>query len=146
MVLNNYIKSASTTIIFFILVLFFSCEKPGIINCADCLESEPVTAKIEIMLDDYPSITVNIYECNLEDSIIYESVSSVVERTLYRTVPLNRKYTVTATYYDRGNYYVAVNSVTPHVLYDKDFCEEPCYYIYDNKVNLRLKYTRHGGK
>lgn len=133
------------TICFLIMVFLFSCEKPMIIRCSDCLTEEPLKAKIEIILDDYSDITVTIYEGNLEDSIIYEAVTTEA-RTFYRSLPLNRKYTLTATYYDRGNCYVAVNSITPHVLYDENFCEEPCYYIYNNKIDMRIKYTKYGGR
>jgi hypothetical protein len=93
------------------------------------------------MIEKDTRATVVIYEGNLEDSIIYESVISDF-RIYYRTVPLNRKYTLTATYYDRGNCYIVVNSVTPRVKYDETFCEEPCYYIFDKNVDLRLKYTK----
>jgi hypothetical protein len=141
MVLNRYIKLISSTIIFCILVLLFSCEKPVFIQCSDCLSSEPVTAKIEIMIEKDTRATVIIYEGNLEDSIIYESVVTDF-RIFYRIVPLNRKYTLTATYYDRGNCYIVVNSVTPRVKYDETFCEEPCYYVFDKNVDLRLKYTK----
>ncbi len=27
------------------------------------------------------------------------------------------------------------------VRYEKDLCEKPCYYVYDNKVDLRIKYN-----
>jgi hypothetical protein len=144
MVLKGYIKIISVTIVFSMLALVFSCEKTGqIIICSECLSSEPVDANLEISLERNQQVTVNIYEGNLEDSIIYESINTE-SSTLYRTLPLNRKYTFTATYYDRGDYYIVVNSVTPRVKYDEAFCEEPCYYVFDKHVDLRLKYTKYG--
>ncbi len=129
------------------LVFFFSCEKPGteIIRCSECSSSEPVKVKIQIKLDKYTKTTVNIYEGNLEDSILYESITTEAN-TIYRVVSLNRKYTLTAMYSIRGNYYIVVNSITPRVLYDEDYCEEPCYYVYDKDVNLRLKYSKYGNR
>ena len=142
MVLTGNIKRFSSAIVFSMLVLFFSCEKSGsIIICSECQSSEPLTATLEINLDKNHGVPVNIYEGNIEDSILYESVYAEAG-TIYRIVPLNRKYTLTATYSDSGNSYIVVNSVMPQVKYDETFCEEPCYYVYNKKVDLRLKYTK----
>jgi len=56
-------------------------------------------------------------------------------------VSINKKYTITATYFF-GAKYTAVNSVTPRVRYSKDQCDDPCYYVYDKTVNLKLKYLK----
>jgi hypothetical protein len=143
MVLRDYIKLIISIIAFSVLVLLFSCEKHPIVNCSECEQEEPLKAKLEIRLENGYNTTVNIYEGNLEDSIIYISKFAGSNR-VYEYVPLNRKYTITATYYDRGNYYIVINSVIPRVVYDEYSCEEPCYYVYDRKVNLRLKYKKYG--
>jgi hypothetical protein len=145
MVLKGYLKIFKCTIIFSILVLFFSCEKPGagIIYCSECLSEEPLNAEIKINLEYYPATTVRIYEGNLEDSVLYETISTDAIH-LYRTLPLNRTYTFTASYFVRTNRYIVVNSLTPHVIYDEDYCEEPCYYVYNNEVDLLLKYGKYG--
>ncbi len=125
------------------LVFFFSCEKPvtGFINCSQCRSYEPVKAVLKIKLGaDIQTATVNIYEGNLEDGILYESFITSSDNAT-REVPLNKKYTLTAVY-SLDAEYIVVNSVSPRVIYDEDSCDEPCYYIYDNVVNLRLKYTR----
>lgn len=130
-------------LLFVLLVFFFSCEKQGIIiKCKDCTIDEPSDATLEVVLhrDFYGGpIQLNIYEGNLEDSIVFRSYSSVGERTTI-TVPLNKKYTATATYYKLGDKYVAVDSATPKVRYDKDQCDEPCYYVYDTFINLKIKH------
>ncbi|OFY65952.1 MAG: hypothetical protein A2V64_09940 [Bacteroidetes bacterium RBG_13_43_22] len=145
MVLKGHIRIFAVLIIFSMLVLFFSCEKPGsnIIYCSECLSEEPFNAKIRIKLDYYNETTVTIYEGNLEDNVVYESIITEA-KYLYRTLALNRTYTFTASYYVRGNHYIVVNSLTPHVIYDEDYCEEPCYYVYNNEVDLRLKYGKRG--
>jgi len=145
MVLKGYIKLFAGMIIFSMLVLLFSCEKPGsnVIFCSECLSEEPLYAKIKIRLDYYFETTVKIYEGNLEDDVLYESINTEA-KYLYRTLPLNRTYTFTASYYVRGNHYIVVNTLTPHVRYDEDYCEEPCYYVYNNVVDLRLKYGKRG--
>ena len=144
MVLRDYIKMIISAITFSVMVLLFSCEKHPIVNCSECEQEEPLKAKLELRLESAYNSTIRIYEGNLEDSIIYVSMFSESSQ-IYQYVPLNRKYTVTATYYDRGNCYIVVNSVIPRVVFDEYSCEVPCYYIYDRKVNLRLKYKKYGG-
>ena len=129
-----------------ILVFSFSCEEQGFfVKCADCTSEEPVNTNLEIKLDlssnGYYTL-INIYEGTLEDSILYASQQTNVNYFLNVRVAINKKYTVTATYYTHGGYYIAVNSATPRVKYEKSQCDEPCYFVYDKTIDLRLKYTR----
>jgi hypothetical protein len=126
------------------LVFCFSCEKPILIKCADCLQEEPKNANLVIKLDtENPTVTtiVKIYEGFLEDSVLYRSYETSGEETT-TSVTLNKLYTVTATYYIPYHFYVAVDAATPRVGYNKSQCDNPCYYIYDNTVNLRIKYLK----
>jgi len=144
MVLGGNIVKLRNTLVFIILVVFFSCEKPvtGIINCSECTSDEPVTTQLNIKLDKLPELTtINIYEGYLEDSVLLKSFSTRSSTTFNYDVPVNKLYTITATY-SREAKYIVINSVTPRVLYDEVSCDEPCYYVYDRKVDLRLKYTR----
>lgn len=144
MVQINKMKIISKIVIFVSIVFFFSCEEQGlIINCSDCYADEPETAELEINLDQdyYGSQTViNIYEGNLEDSILYKTLYVSDYQT---TVPvtINKKYTVTAEYHRSDNYYITVDSATPRVKFEKSQCDEACYFVYDKICNLRLKYT-----
>lgn len=142
MVLNRIIILLRKAAFFILIVVFFSCEKPltGFINCSQCTSDEPITARIEIRLSSFTIPTVNIYEGYLEDSILYESFTTSTDKVT-REVPLNKKYTLTACYRLDNKDYIVVNSVSPRVLYDEESCDEPCYYIYDKFVNLRLRYT-----
>ena len=128
-----------------ILIISFSCEEQGLfVKCSECTAEEPVTTELEIKLDYglYGAATlVNVYEGNLEDSILYHSYNVSGPST---TVPvnLNKKYTITATYYIAGNYYITVDSATPRVKYTRDQCDDPCYFVYDRIIDLRLKYSK----
>lgn len=127
-----------------ILAIFFSCEDQSfIVQCSDCMIDEPVTAELYADLDpdNYYGCLVQIWEGNLEDSILVNSYQSF-QKVFTQEVVLNKKYTVTATYYISGNRYVAVDSATPRVRYEKAQCDDPCYYLYDKKLELRLKYTK----
>lgn len=133
-------------LILFILVFFFSCEEQGLfVKCADCTIDEPIDTQLDIKLDPRyqgTNIVLKIYEGNLEDSIIYYTYVTNNSNPTSLTVTLNKKYTVTSTYYSSGTKYVAVDSATPRVTYNKDQCDDPCYYVYDRKIDLRLKYIK----
>jgi hypothetical protein len=128
----------------FVLVFIFSCEDQAVfVNCSDCTADEPVTAELEVSLDSdlYSGALIQIWEGNLEDSILFEShISS--QGTYKKEVTLNKQYTVTATYYLSDDKYIAIDSATPRVKYEKSQCEDPCYFVYDRKCDLRLKYTK----
>ena len=138
-------KIAYKLFLVIIFVLCFSCEDQGlIVKCPDCLSDEPSKTDLNVKLDDayygYQTI-INVYEGNLEDSILYRSFEVTGNHTSV-TVSLNKKFTVTATYYIPADYYVAIDSATPRVKFDKTKCDDPCYYVYDKDIDLRLKYTK----
>jgi hypothetical protein len=138
-------KPAIKLLLAVVFVLFFSCEDQGLfVKCPDCTSDEPLNTTLEIKLD-LPSpgkvTKVNIYEGNLEDSVLYGSINTTGSSASF-SVTLNKKYTVTAAYYVPDDYYVAVDSATPRVRYDKTHCDNPCYFVYDKDLDLRLKYNR----
>jgi hypothetical protein len=133
--------------IFFVFILAFliSCEDQGvIIKCPDCLKDEPVNTDLSIKLDGQffgQATLITVYEGNLEDSVIYTTLTTgYADATV--NVSLNKKYTLTATYYKSDNYYITVDSATPKVRYDKTQCDDPCYFVYDKSIDLRLKYSK----
>ncbi|HEX7493057.1 MAG TPA: hypothetical protein VF346_02465 [Bacteroidales bacterium] len=132
--------------LFAILIFSFSCEEEVIlVNCQDCISEEPSDTSLEIKLDasstGYDTF-IKIYEGNLEDSILYSSQQGNTFYSLKVPVAINKKYTVTATYHIHDNYYTAVDAATPRVKYDKNQCKDPCYFVYDKDIDLRLKYTK----
>jgi hypothetical protein len=135
----------SVIYIFLILMITFSCnEKLIIVNCPDCLPEEPTTGNITIKLEGISEYgaDIRIYEGNLEDNVLLATFRSNWTSTEYE-VKLNRKYTISAEYHDsRGNTYIAVDSVFPRVKYDREQCDDPCYFIYNKTVNLRIKYPK----
>jgi hypothetical protein len=127
-----------------LLVISSSCEDQSfIVQCSDCTTEEPVTAELYADLDPdhYYGSLIQIWEGNLDDSILVES-APFFSKTFTREVTINKKYTITATYYISDDKYIAVDSATPRVKYEKSQCDEPCFYLYDRKCDLRLKYTR----
>jgi hypothetical protein len=146
MVLKNNIIKYLIVLIIVTMAVLFSCEETPLSLgfCATCLSEKPDEGTVEITLKSVfseQSVRIRIYEGYLEDSVLLASWLTPEVKTA-RTVPLNKIYTITASYYLNGSTYVAVNSVLPRVKYDESSCETPCYYIYDNKVNLRLKWSK----
>jgi len=124
------------------IVMLFSCEKQGlIVKCPDCIATEPVNIWFDVKLDAnyYGSTTkINVYEGYLEDSILYKTYNSTGS-SITIPVTINKLYTLTATYYIPGDYYIVVDSATPRVRYEKNQCDNPCYFVYDKVVDLRMK-------
>jgi hypothetical protein len=140
MVLSKKIRITAGAASFMALALFFSCEKtfPGMIICRDCLDQDPLKANLELQFSPAHLNTVEIYEGNLEDSILYKTYATGGS-TASIVVLINKKYTLVAKYYIPDDYFYVINSVTPRAKYDEVQCEKPCYYVVDNVVDLRLK-------
>jgi hypothetical protein len=145
MVLKKKLKAASKALVFVFMVLLFSCEnlQVNLLNCSECVKDEPSSAEINVKLTSNGNqILVKIYEGNLEDSLLYKSFAAIGKTATY-SLPLNKTFTFTAIYFSvSGKQYITVNSITPRVRYVKDQCDEPCYFVYDNSINLRLKYMK----
>jgi hypothetical protein len=127
------------------MVVCFSCQEQGfIVKCSECTTEEPIEATLKISLDvnNYsPATIVRVYEGDLEDNIKYSTLNVDGSSSVTKiAVQLNKKYTVTATYTIQNVDYIVVDSATPRVRYDEEQCDNPCYYIYDRTVNLKLKY------
>jgi len=126
------------------LVLIFSCEDSKFnTNCEDCLDYDPDQTTIMADLDNpgVSGVLIKLYEGRLEDNVVMDSAS--IYHTRYeKRVSLNRMYTITATYFINNKLYTVVNSTTPRVNYTETMCEEPCYFVYDRMMDLRLKYVK----
>jgi hypothetical protein len=137
-------KTASKIFLLITLIILFSCEdKIVLVKCADCVLDEPLKTDLVIKLEKpYASnvTVIRVYEGNIEDSVLYATKDYLGTET---TIPvtLNKKYTVTATY-NIGKTYVAIDATTPQVRYEKSQCDDPCYYVYNRDIDLRLKYTK----
>ncbi|HQG77333.1 MAG TPA: hypothetical protein PLS58_07575 [Bacteroidales bacterium] len=135
-------KEAIRIFAIILMVLCFSCEgSKWLVNCEDCYSEEPVETVVRIKLRDIQApVTIKIYDGDLEDNIILTSFEAYGSEYTVNT-GINKKLTFTATYNISGRVYIAVDSTVPRVKYEKDLCDNPCYYVYDNIVDLRLRRT-----
>jgi hypothetical protein len=128
-----------------IIIFAMSCEGTEYFpKCSECSADEPYEAmlKCKIDWDNKQGTLVQIWEGKLEDSILIDSRRVYSSASFEKKVPLNRYYTVTATYIIDNKTYVAVGSASPKVKHTNSQCDEPCYFVYNNIVNLQLKYTK----
>ncbi|MBI5009006.1 MAG: hypothetical protein HZB98_05030 [Bacteroidia bacterium] len=127
------------------IVLIFSCEDSKYnTNCDNCLSDEPEQTTIIAELEEYGTsgTLVKLYEGRLEDNVVVDSIHVYRSSKYEKRVSLNRMYTVAVSYIINNKLYTVINSTTPRVKYTETMCEEPCYFVYDRMMDLRLKYTK----
>jgi len=136
-------KLLTRIFLFIIIAAVFSCEDSGwFTNCSDCTIDEPEESELIIKVSgtDKP-VTVRIFEGELDDSVLYDITPNFMGIEFRRTVILNKKYTVTAEYIINKITYFAIDACTPRVKYTEDQCDDPCFFLYDRVLDLRLKYN-----
>ncbi len=126
------------------MLMFFSCEEGYLTDCSECKAGAPENAGLKILVG-YPHHTVQnmivtIYEGAIEDNIVivrYNYADLNTERRV--VVVLYKDYSATAEFTYNGQKYLTTAAVCPKVRYEKNACGDPCYYVYDNVLDLRLR-------
>jgi hypothetical protein len=140
-VIGNALRILSAVALTFSL----SCDDQifPLVDCNNYLSDEPSSATIKVQafgrMQYYELTIVNVYEGTDTLGDLVYSYRPATETT-YVDVALNRTYTFVATYQSSYKTYKAVDSATPRVKYTESECDEPCWYMYNNKVNLQIKY------
>ena len=137
------IMNRTLAVITVIILLLHSCEGPLYIPCSECTEQYPDRIYLELDLA-YPSqtpesILVTVYEGPLDDNIVLYKFTTASQTFLVDAF-LYKDYTVTARYAYNGKTYIAVDTATPSIYFEEEACDVPCYYVYNNKLDLRLRY------
>jgi hypothetical protein len=133
-------------ILFLVMIIVFSCEKSDLfISCDDCTPNEPAEVTIHVKYDFsnyyYNKTIIRVYQGNLEDSLLVRELYNpfgAVEISVF----VNIKYTLTATYFEDGRKYTAVDTANPMVRFESKRCVLDCYYAYNNNADLRIRYTK----
>jgi len=128
-----------------LVMVFGACENNRKTDCSNCVSNPTDNAKLGIYIsligDSAPGYDVKIYEGPMEDNNLLDEIIMRYDYTEYKAM-VNKDYTFTVEYTIDGVKYIAVDSVRPKAKYDETTCDLPCYYIYDNIVDLRLKYSK----
>jgi hypothetical protein len=143
MVLVSRYRKTFSGIVFLLLTALFSCEETAhfFMNCQDCLDSEPLEVSLVVRTNPkgWATIEISVYEGKLDDGLLFSSFySGVAEFKI--SVPANREYTLTAKYESQESTFVAVDAVRPVVRLDDSSCEDLCYWVSGNIVNLKPHY------
>jgi len=135
------LRKIHISILLALMILMTACEELYIVDCSQCQTTEPTTCMLEIQLGEGSFNTnydVTIYRGRIEDGVIIENLQT--SESINYTVALNSEYTVTSTFTVNGKEYTAIDATRPKVDLITDMCEETCYWVYNNSVNLGIKY------
>lgn len=128
-----------------VLTLLLSCEDSLTGDCNECYPGGIPPAKLIIlyMNPDYvpANPVVTLYEGSVEDGIIISTYVIDVGISFLEVDALYYKdYSATLEFFHEGQKYITTAGACPQSGYDESTCEEPCYFIYDNVLDLRLRY------
>lgn len=129
-------------IVFISLALLSCSDKIVIVVCTDCTPDEPVKTDVIIKLEpgSWSMVKLSVFLGNIEDSVMIDSFYTGNDVENYSCF-VNTKYKFRAEYFSPSTKKInVVDSAYPRVKYEADQCDNPCYYVYDNKINLKVRY------
>lgn len=126
-------------------MLLFSCEEGSLTDCGECYSGSDYNVDLNIVFRNPERVPVNpvvtLYEGNISDSIIISRTRIIDPYSyMYHHAILYKDYSATLEFTYDGRKFITTASACPKVRYDETTCEEPCYYVYDNILDLRLRY------
>ncbi len=131
-------------LIVFLLLVIFSCEKGYITDCRECSTDGIGDVKLKLYIGstsyDPASRRITVYEGAIEDSLILSRFSTHAGYIEYDAL-LYKDYTVTVEFVRNGKTNISIDAACPQLRYDENTCNEPCYYIYGNIIDVRLRYN-----
>lgn len=127
----------------FIPLQHYSCstEDFQVVDCSECYTDKPEfsEAKISVTIDDENlQVPITVYLGSYDDGlIVYEDITTI--RLNYVWLKNEVDYTLVAEYTRNGRTVNVVNGLTMKIRKDYENCNEPCYYVRNRSVNLKLK-------
>lgn len=128
------------------LLLLFSCEGSVATDCRECTPDNIGSVTLKIYVRNPEAIPINpiitLYEGAIEDSIVLRqyTMTDPYALSVYYDAMLYKNYTASVKFYFNNRKYILIDAACPQVRYDETSCDQPCYYIYDNVIDLRLRY------
>ncbi len=128
-----------------LILLLFSCEEGYLTDCSQCSVSEDYNVVLKINLRDQDRYmedpVVTLYEGPVSDGIVIEKYYIVDPNSMiYYGAILYKDYSATLEFRYNGRQYVSTAGACPKVRFDETTCDEPCWYVYDNIIELNLRY------
>jgi hypothetical protein len=137
--MKNIISIAMVT-----LALTGSCNEKiftGDVDCNDCYYDKPDEAELIIDLTinyKYSNPLVTVYKGDVENNDVV-SVERTESTPYYLSVPVDNKYSVSVEYHSGNKTVIAVDGTNLKVLRVSDACDDVCYIIENDRIDLTLK-------
>ncbi len=132
-------------ILLLLIPLIYSCEEKIFtegINCEECYREKPDSADLIIELtmnDNYNIIPLIVYKGEVEDNDI-EYIDTAYGSPYYLYVPVNKRYSVAAEYNSGSTKIVAIDGTDLKIKHVRAACDQRCWIIEGQDMNVRLKY------
>jgi len=137
-------KKLGYIVILFLLIFSpLSCEDSILsVDCDECFTdlTNMYSLEIKISFDEENSaVPITIYRGNIDDGVVI-SEDTVYANPYYSIdVEFGHRYSAIASYRHNGRIIYAVDGRVLKKKYEKSSCDEPCYVIKGDVLDLRLK-------
>lgn len=124
-----------------ILGAYSSCDLFPKINCKDCQVLEPDSADLKMLFTinyENPRVPLTVYKGKVEDGNV-EWVDTTNNETMYLYVKMNQFYSVEAKYKSGAKTIYAIDGDKITVTNQMDYCNQDCYIVTNNELDVRLK-------
>ena len=127
-----------------ICLVFFSCKEKlftGDVNCSDCYTPKPDSAYMTIKFTingDYKEVPFVLYRGDFEDNQVdWIDTSHTATKDVW--VRTDQQYSVKAKYRKGDKTLYAIDGGKVKVLLVTDACDQECYVIKDETLNLEIR-------
>jgi hypothetical protein len=130
-------------IILLVLIIagFSSCTVFLKVNCSDCHTDKPDSADIKMYFTinaENQKVPFEVYRGKVEDGNV-EWVDTTNNETVYLYVKMDQFYSVVAKYKSGSRTINAVDGQKISTRFSTDDCNEDCYIVINNELDIRLK-------
>ncbi|MBN1159599.1 MAG: hypothetical protein JXA61_09475 [Bacteroidales bacterium] len=132
------------TLLIFLITGIASCGEKvyyGEVDCSECYQIRPDSADLIVRLTlngGIQEVPLTFYRGNIEGGVV-ECVDTAFTDPYYLWVAVEQAYSVKAEYYHGGKVVYAVDGTTIEILKVPDACDEECYIINGETLDVRLK-------
>jgi hypothetical protein len=150
LLLSKDIKTTSLRGVGLIFVIFTLCipyqsckiEDFASVDCYKCFRDMPKysNVKIKVLIDDeITAVPIDVYKGTFDNkNFMFTEVTS--SNILYLKLENEVEYTLIAKYNRNGRPHYVVNRVYMKIKEDYESCNQPCFYVTGDEVDLRLKF------
>ncbi len=136
-------KGILLLLIFIAILTPYACEDSTLfVDCDKCYESisEKVYVRLKITIDEENLfVPITLYRGNIDNGDIILTDTAYSDIFYSRDIEVGEHYSAIAKYSHKGRIIYAVDGQKLRKKHIKNSCEEPCYIIEGDVLNLRLK-------